>query len=161
MPKTYKQYLGVIIIIGGLILLTYLAIQKEISETLYGLSIVVFIAAGFLIYKIDDIIEFETKWLKLKTLQKEVYARVEEVQKLARELDKDKKELREATKIFIESFYLTLQTRNVFPIPDHVVKILEKNLNALSGFAVENPTEREGWIHNIGQILKSSKNNGT
>jgi len=112
-----------------------------------------------MIYKIDEIIEFETKWIKLKTLQKEIYAKVEEVQKLAQELDRDKDELRAATRVFIETFYLTLQTRNVFPIPEHVRKILENNLNILSNFAVENPVQREEWMRNTERIFKSSKTN--
>ena len=126
LSKNAKQFLGICLIIVGIILPFYLATKEIISEILFIFSIVGFSLVGFLVYKIDDIIEFETRWVKMKTLQREIYAKVEEVQKISEKLDRNREDLRKATKAFVESFYLSLSTRNRFPIPKQVAEIIEK-----------------------------------
>lgn len=144
---------GILLVILAVILPTYLSVVKAISEVLFGLIFIAFLIAGFLLYKINEIVEFETKFVKLKTLQEEIYAKAEEVKKLSEELNQDKKELREATRVFIESFYLTLQTRNIFPIPQQIAQEIEKNLNILASFAVGNENDRKSWIQRIQGLL--------
>jgi len=102
---------------------------------------------------IKEISWLKTKWFELKRIREEIFVKVEEVKKLSEELDKDKKELKKATKIFIESFYLTLQTRNIFPIPEKVAKEIEKNLNELSNFAIEDIDDRTTWIKEMQDLL--------
>lgn len=148
-----KKIIGIIIIIIGVILPTYLSIVKVISETQFGLILIGFIIVGSLIYKLDEIVEFEIKGLRLKTLQKEIFAKAEEVKRISDDLEKDKGELREATRVFIESFYLTLQTRNIYPIPVQIAKQIENNLNTLANFAVEDEKKRKKWINEIGSLL--------
>lgn len=144
---------GVILIIIGVIMPAYLAVAGKITETLFGLIFFGFLAAGFLIYKLDEIVEFEVKGLKLKTLQKEIFAKAEEVKKLSEELNQDKKELKEVIKVFVESFYLTLETRNMFPPPKKIADKILKNLDILANFSVEDGTKRKKWIESIEQML--------
>lgn len=105
---------------------------------------------------LKEISWFKTKWFELRRIREEVFAKTEEVKKLSEELNQDKKELREATRVFIESFYLTLQTRNIFPIPQQVAQEIEKNLNILAGFAVENENDRKQWIQRIQNLINQN-----
>lgn len=102
---------------------------------------------------LKEISWLKTKWFELRRIREEVFAKAEEVKKLSDELNKDKSELREATRIFIESFYLTLQTRNIFPIPEPIAKEIGRNLNILANFAVEDAVKRSEWIKNIEKLL--------
>jgi hypothetical protein len=153
LSKSMNQTLGIGLIILGVILPFYLATKGIISETLFGIGFVAFLAAGFLLYKMDDIIEFETKWVKMKTLQKEIYAKAEEVQKLSEELNKNKQDLRKATRAFVESFYLSLQTRNSFPMPRQVAEVIEKNLDILVESSFEDEEDLKVWSEEIKRLL--------
>lgn len=102
---------------------------------------------------VEDANVLKTKWFEIQRIQKEIFAKAEEVRELSEDLSQDKKELRESTKIFIESIQLILATRNVFPIPDRVSKEIEKNLNNLAYFAVENENERKEWVRKINKII--------
>lgn len=155
MSKSIKQFSGLGLIILGVVLPFYLAIETIISETLFLLALLGFLCAGFLIYKIDDIIEFETKWVKMKTLQKEIYAKAEEVQRLSEELNKNRQDLRRATRAFVESFYLSLQTRNRFPIPKRIAEVIEKKLDILVGFSFEGEEDLKQWAGKIKELLEN------
>jgi predicted transcriptional regulator len=89
----------------------------------------------------------------MKTLQKEIYTKAEEVQRLSDKLNKDKQELRKAMKAFVESFYLSLQTRNRFPIPKEVADVIEKNLDILVEFSFENEKDLKNWAEEIKKLL--------
>lgn len=126
--------------------------------------------AAFLIFSIFFVIFFrkeirefikeigwlKTKWFELRRIREEIFAKAEQVKELSERLNRDKQELREATKIFIESFYLTLQTRNIFPIPTQVAKEIEKNLNILAAFAVENESQRKQWVERLQKLLNQN-----
>ena len=105
---------------------------------------------------IKEIGWLKTKWFELRRIREEVFAKAEEVKKLSEELNQDKQELREATRVFIESFYLTLQTRNIFPIPEKVAKEIEKNINLLAAFAVEDEIKRKVWVEKIQKLLNEN-----
>gem|GEM_PF-4146758 len=155
MNKTILNIIGLFVIFVGLLISLFLFIFKNISEFRFASIVVLSSAVGFLIYKIDEIVEFKTSWIELKTIRKEVYAKAEEVKELSEELNKDKEELREATRVFVESFYLTLQTRNIFPIPDKIAHEIEKNLNILASFSVNDEKKRNQWVSNIHNLLNS------
>ena len=102
---------------------------------------------------IREIGHLKTKWFEIERIRKEIFAKVEEVQKLSQELEQDKNNLKGAVKVFIETFYLSQSTRGRFPIPENINKIIENNLNVLSQFAIENSQERQKWIDNTTAIL--------
>ena len=102
---------------------------------------------------IKEIGHLKTKWFEIERIRKEIFAKVEEVQKLSQELEQDKNNLKGAVKVFIETFYLSQSTRGRFPIPENINKIIENNLNVLSQFAIENSQERQKWIDNTTAIL--------
>ena len=156
MKKNILKIIGIVIVFAGVILPTIYAIRGTISESLFFLIFLAFILAGFLIYKIDEIVEFEIKGIKLKALQKEIFAKAEEVQKLSQELEQDKNNLKGAVKVFIETFYLSQSTRGRFPVPEGINKTIENNLNILSRFAIENDQERQKWIDSTTAFLNSN-----
>src|SRR3990167_2283874 len=96
MKRTSLQFTGIILVILGVILPTYLSLNKLISEGLFGLMFIAFLAGGFLVYKIEDIVEFESSLIKLRTIQKEIFAKADEVKQLSKELNQDKQELKKA-----------------------------------------------------------------
>lgn len=153
MNNNFCKTIGLTIIIGGFLISTYLIIAQIINESVYIVILLGCIIVGFLIYKIEDIVEFKTRWIKLRTLQKEVYAKAEEVEKVAKELKNIEKDLRKSTKAFIENFYLTICTKGKFPPPGKVVKKLEQNLSVLADFAIEDPEERKRWKNEMDQLL--------
>lgn len=157
MKRTILQLAGIILVILGIIFPTYLSINKLISEGLFALMFVPFLAGGFLIYKIEDIVEFESNLIKLKTIQKEIFAKAVEVKRLSKELTKDKQELRKATRIFIETLYLTLESRHRFPIPEKISNEITKNLNILANLAIRNQSEKGEWkrrMNKVEELLK-------
>lgn len=95
---------------------------------------------------IEEIGHLKTKWFEIERIRKEIFAKVEEVQKLSQEMEKNKNDLKKATQVFIETFYLSLSTRNKFPIPKDINKIIENNLNILSQLAIEDDYKRQEWI---------------
>ncbi len=153
MSKNIKKILGVSLIIIGVILPFYLVVKEIISGEIFIFSFLAFLVAGFLLYKIDDIIEFETSWVKMKTLRKEIYAKAEEVQRLSDELNKNKQDLRKAIRAFVESFYLSLQIRHKFPIPRKVADVIEKNLDILIEFSFEDEKDLKKWAGEIKKLL--------
>lgn len=95
----------------------------------------------------------KTKWFEIRRIREEIFAKAEEVKSLSEELEKDKKELREATKIFIESFYLSLATRNRFLPPDNVLQKILANLDLLAVFAIKDQGKRDKWIKEMQDLL--------
>jgi len=154
MNKNFYKIGGLIVIIGGFLVSTCLVFKGTINEATYIAALLGAVIVGFLVYKIDEIVEFKTKWIELKTLQKEVYVKAEEVKEIAREVENTKTALEESSRVFIESFYLSLQTRNIFPIPEEVAKKIEQNLNILANFAIKDPEKRKRWMDEINQLLK-------
>lgn len=102
---------------------------------------------------IKEIGWLKIKWFELRRIREDIFAKAEEVKKLSEELNKDKQELREATKVFIETFYLSLETRNRFPIPEKISQKIIENLNILANFAIENESEGEEWMEKIQELL--------
>jgi hypothetical protein len=153
MKKLFFKIFGLVIIVGGFLISTYFIFNRIINESSYILVVLGSIIVGFLIYKIEDIVEFKTKWIELKILQREVYAKVEEVKRISEEVEATKNALKESSRVFIESFYLSLQTRNIFPIPEGVAKKIEQNLNILANFAIEDPQKRQRGVSEINQLL--------
>ncbi len=95
----------------------------------------------------------KTKWFELRRIREEIFAKAEEVSKISKELNQNKKELRQATKVFIETFYLNLETRNIFPIPEKISKKIIENLNILANFAITNEDERREWTKEVQDLL--------
>lgn len=125
----------------------------------WQITIVIVLLIFFIIFK-KEISEFlreiawlKTKWVELKRIKEEIFAKAEEVKSLSEELEKDKNELREATKIFIESFYLSLATRNRFPPPNNVSQKILTNLDSLAVFAISDNEKREKWIKEMQNLL--------
>ena len=154
MNKDFCKTAGLILIIGGFLVSTFLIIIQTIEIATYSAIVLGGIIVGFLVYRIDDIVEFKTKWIELKTLQKEIYAKAEEVKKIAQNVKDTKEVLKKSCNVLMETFYLSLQTRNIFPIPETVVKKIEQNLDILASFAIENVEKRKRWINEINQLLK-------
>lgn len=152
MKRTILQLAGIILVILGVIFPTYLSINKLISEGLFALMFIAFLAGGFLIYKIEDIVEFESSLIKLKTIQKEIFAKAEEVKRLSKELDQDRKQLRKAIRVFIETLYLALSTRHKFPIPEKVSKQITENLNFLANLSIKERSEKTEWKTRFKQV---------
>lgn len=152
--KNFLKVAGVLLVIFAVILPTYFATIKLISETLFGLIFVAFLIGGFLLYKLDEIVEFETTFVKLRTLKKEIYAKVEEVRQLSKELHEDKEELRKSIRVSIETLYLTLSSRHRFPIPEKISNEITKNLNVLANLAIKNQTEEGEWKKRMDEINK-------
>lgn len=110
---------------------------------------------------IDDIGWFKTKWFEFKRIREDIFAKAEEVKRLSEELEKDRSNLRKSVRIFIETLYLTLGTRNRFPIPQPAANKINKNLNLLANLAVGNKKEdrelRKSIINTSELIEKSQK----
>lgn len=160
MKKNLLKVLGLLLILMAVIIPAFLAITKAINESLFVLIFLAILVIGFLIYKIDEIGEFETKFLKLKILKKEIFAKAEEVTRLSRAVSEDKRDLRKSIRIFIETLFLTLATRNKFPIPGKVEEEIRKNLNLLASFAIKNKGEDKEWdtrMKTINVLLESNK----
>lgn len=128
----------------------------------WQITLIIVLLFSFLIFRqeiaqlLKEISWLKTKWFELRRIREEVFAKTKEVKRLSEELNQDKKELREATRVFIESFYLILQTRNIFPIPQQIAQEIEKNLNILAGFAVENENNRKEWIQRIQNLINQN-----
>lgn len=153
MKRITLQLTGIILVILGVILPTYLALNRLISEAFFGLIFIAFLAGGFLIYKIEDIVEFESSLLKLKTIQKEIFAKADEVKQLSKELSQDKQRLKEAIITFNETLYLTLSTRHKFPIPQKVGEKISKNLNYLANLAIKGKKEEATFKKRMKGVL--------
>ena len=105
---------------------------------------------------INEIGWLKTKWFELKRIRKEVYAKAKEVKELAKKVEQDEKNLKKATKVFLETLYLSLETRNIFPIPQLIKRRLERNINLLAQFSEENDEERRKWHAEIRRLLDQS-----
>lgn len=152
MKRTILQLAGIMLVILGVIFPTYLSINKLISEGLFALMFVAFLAGGFLIYKIEDIVEFESSLIKLKTIQKEIFAKADEVKKLSKELNQDKRELKKTIITFTETLYLSLSTRHRFPIPQKVSDKITKNLNFLASLAVKGKKDEIAFKNRMKEV---------
>jgi len=106
---------------------------------------------------IGEIGHLKTKWFEVERIRKEIYAKTEEVKQLITEVEKEKANLKTATKILIETLYLTTETRGQFPIPEHIRTILQNNLNILSNFAIEDPQHRQEWINQTTALLQKKQ----
>lgn len=158
MKKNFYNVLGLFIILIAVIVPGYLVISKIIDEVLFLLLFAAILATGFLIYKIEEICEFETKIVKLKTLKNEIFAKAEEVVRLSRLINEDKRDLRKSIRVFIETLYLSLATRNRFPIPEKVADEINKNLNLLTNLAIKNKGEDKEWSARM-EAIKELINN--
>lgn len=95
---------------------------------------------------------FKTKWFELGRIREEVFAKADEVKQLSNKLNRDKKELRKSIRIFIESLYLTLSTRDKFPIPDKISQQISQNLNLLANLAIKNAGEKKEWKERMDKV---------
>ncbi len=112
----------------GALLLIFIFFRKELS--------------GFL----KETSWFKTKWFELHRIRGEIFAKAEEIEKLSHEVNKDKSELRKSIRIFIQTQYLALETRNKFPIPEKIAEAITRNLNLLANLAIKNKKEKKEWI---------------
>ncbi|MEK7516988.1 MAG: hypothetical protein AAB583_00410 [Patescibacteria group bacterium] len=108
---------------------------------------------------LKEISWLKTKWFELRRIREEIFAKAEEVNKLSEDLNSDKEELRKATKWFVETFYLTLATRNRFPPPSGVIEEVERKLSSLAEFAIPNKNDRIAWFKNLQAVVKVRKEN--
>lgn len=96
----------------------------------------------------------KTKWFELGRIREEIFAKAEEVKKLSKELNIDKREFRQSTRIFIETLYLTLSSRHRFPIPEKISNEITKNLNTLANLGIRNQKEEKKWKKRLEEVNK-------
>lgn len=174
--------IGLIVIVLGLVISGVMLVTKLLNAQSAGVVIIGSILSGLAIANIEFIGKFKYRDLEIETVRKEVFDKADEVQKqkqlidlLVSSVNNSKRDientsgeikqvaivLREATKKFIENHYYTLQTRNIFPIPQPIVSEIEKNLNILAAFAYPDTTERKEWVDKITQILEQGRGKRT
>jgi len=106
---------------------------------------------------IQEVGRLKTKWFEVERIRKELFAKTEELEAIVKEVKMDKSNLKEATKILVETIYLTIETKGYFPIPVHIRDTIQRNLNALSTFSVEQEHDRQKWIDDVNQLLSRTK----
>lgn len=99
----------------------------------------------------------KTKWFELKRIREEIFAKADEVKKLSKELNQDKKDLRKAIIVFTETLYLALETRHRFPIPAKISSEITKNLNLLSKLAIKSRNEKDRFKKRMDEVQELLK----
>lgn len=62
-----------------------------------------------------------------------------------------------SSQAFLRSFYLSLKTRNVFPIPQAVAQQIERDLNTIAVLAYPSAQERERKMQEINELLQRAR----
>lgn len=77
----------------------------------------------------------------------------------AKEVERIECELRELLGTFLEAWYLSLGTRNIFPIPPAVATVINERINHLLGAAVLNPVQRAGLVARCNDLIQQAQQN--
>ncbi|MCK4325494.1 hypothetical protein KAW55_01920 [bacterium] len=172
-----KEFFGILVMLIIVVGCVCLYIKKVIPlGGLIGISLIG-IVLGIVIANINVIKIIKYKGFEMATIRDEIVKKAEEIKKekeiidrLAQQVEKSKQtvvktrkeveatkiKLRESTKKFIEAYYYSISTRNIFPIPQPVAVEIEKNLNYLAEFAYPNSNERAQWIAKINKLIKDN-----
>lgn len=172
-----KEFFGILIMVNIVVVCIYVYVGKVIPiGGLLSISIIGIIL-GFVIANIDVIKFIRYRGFEITTIRDEIIKKAEEVKrekeiidKLAQEVEEGKQtvvnikdgvektnmKLRESTRKFIEAYYYSISTRNIFPIPQPVTIEIDKNLNYLAEFAYPDPVERTQWITKINKLIKEN-----
>lgn len=133
-----------------------LLIFKKISVSVFVVFVLIYLVVAFVLYKKDEIDEIKTKWFEMKTLRREIYAKVEELEKLEKRVNKSEKdvndnkvELQQMIRQYIRLQVLILAYRNRFPMPDSVIKEINKELTILTKKAFDTKVEAEEFVHKV------------
>lgn len=81
-----KKTIFYLVSLGTLLTDSFLLVNEMINWTIFVVILLGGLFTAFLIYRIDDINFIKTKWFELRALKKEIYAKVEELNKLEKKV---------------------------------------------------------------------------
>ena len=138
--------------IGSVILVFSLGalflVLKIINVPAYSAIVTTYLLIALTLYKRDKIEELTSNLFGWKAIRDEVYAKIEELKKLEKRVNKsetetsnNKTELRQMIRQYIRLQILILGYRHKFPMPEKVVNEINKELMILTDKAFDSKTE--------------------